>query len=55
MAMKCDAMYITASLTHAGMLERIRFLQGGEAFPAHGAVGLQGQGDGMSAILFNTY
>ena len=27
------------------LLERIRFLQGGEAFPAHGAVGLQGQGD----------
>ena len=27
------------------LLERIRFLQGGEAFPAHGTVGLQGQGD----------
>ena len=27
------------------LLERIRFLQGSEAFPAHGTVGLQGQGD----------
>ena len=27
------------------LLERIGFLQGGEAFPAHGTVGLQGQGD----------
>ena len=27
------------------LLERIRFLQGGETFPAHGTVGLQGQGD----------
>ena len=25
------------------LLERIRFLQGGETFPAHGTVGLQGQ------------
>ena len=27
------------------LLERIRFLQGGEAFSAHGTLGLQGQGD----------
>ena len=27
------------------LLERIGFLQGGETFPAHSAVGLQGQGD----------
>ena len=42
-------------LTCRPLLERIRFLQGGEAFPAHGAVGLQGQGDGMSVIRFKTY
>ena len=27
------------------LLERIGFLEGSEAFPAHGTVGLQGQGD----------